>query len=213
MNNIKRIIFLLALVLPVVCFAQGNVAEALLDKAVSIIKASKGVQMNFTMSMYDGDDEELFTEKGVLKMEGGKFALLAEQMKLWCDGETQWSYLPQNNEIYISEPNADDARAFSPVHLMQLYKSGYRCVVDKALATAKDDAVVMTPVARGDDIKKVIVLLDKKSCMPAHLTVCYDNGSMARIKVDSYKNDCKFSSKEFRCREKNFPGAEVVDMR
>ena len=201
------------LLLPGVAFAQADKAEALLDKAVSAIKADAGVQMNFTIRMSDSSGEEMFDEKGVLKMDGDKFALLTDGMKLWCDGTAQWSYLAQNNEIYISEPNADDARAFSPVHLMELYKHGYRCVVDEKLATATEDAVTMTAIARGNDIKKVTVLLNKKSKQPARLVVLYDNGTTASIKVDSYKGKCKFSAKEFRCREKNFPGAEVVDMR
>ena len=201
------------LLLPGVAFAQADKAEALLDKAVSAIKADAGVQMNFTIRMSDSSGEEMFDEKGVLKMDGDKFTLLTDAMKLWCDGTAQWSYLAQNNEIYISEPNADDARAFSPVHLMELYKHGYRCVVDEKLATATEDAVTMTAIARGNDIKKVTVLLNKKSKQPARLVVLYDNGTTASIKVDSYKGKCKFSAKEFRCREKNFPGAEVVDMR
>ena len=201
------------LLLPGVAFAQADKAEALLDKAVSAIKADAGVQMNFTIRMSDSSGEEMFDEKGVLKMDGDKFALLTDGMKLWCDGTAQWSYLAQNNEIYISEPNADDARAFSPVHLMELYKHGYRCAVDEKLATATEDAVTMTAIARGNDIKRVTVLLNKKSKQPARLVVLYDNGTTASIKVDSYKGKCKFSAKEFRCREKNFPGAEVVDMR
>ena len=35
----------------------------------------------------------------------------------------------------------------------------------------------------------------------------------AKIEVDSYKAKCKFSTKEFRCREKDFRGVEFVDMR
>jgi outer membrane lipoprotein-sorting protein len=193
--------------------AQGGKAEALLDKAVSAIKADAGVQMGFTIRMSDASGEEIFDDKGTLKMDGEKYVLLTDGMKLWCDGTTQWSYLAQNNEIYISEPNADDARAFSPVHLMELYKHGFKCTIDSKLSTAKENAVTMTEIARGNDIKRVTVLLDKQNSLPVRLVVSYENGSTANITVDSYKSKCRFTNKEFRCREKSFPGAEVVDMR
>jgi hypothetical protein len=169
--------------------------------------------MGFTIIMNDASGEEIFDDKGTLKMDGEKYVLLTDAMKLWCDGATQWSYLAQNNEIYISEPNADDARAFSPVHLMELYKHGFKCAIDSKLSTAKENAVTMTEIARGNDIKRVTVLLDKQNSLPVRLVVCYENGSTANITVDSYKSKCRFTNKEFRCREKSFPGAEVVDMR
>ena len=208
-----NIIAILSLLLPCMAMAQGGKAEALLDKAVSAIKADAGVQMGFTIIMNDASGEEIFDDKGTLKMDGEKYVLLTDGMKLWCDGTTQWSYLAQNNEIYISEPNADDARAFSPVHLMELYKYGFKCAIDSKLSTAKENAVTMTEIARGNDIKRVTVLLDKQNSLPVRLVVSYENGSTANITVDSYKSKCRFTNKEFRCREKSFPGAEVVDMR
>ena len=93
-------------------------AHKILDKAVARIKADAGVKMDFLITLYDFSGEEQYSDKGVLKIDGEKYALLSDQMKLWCDGETQWSYIASNNEIYISEPNADDARTFSPVHIM-----------------------------------------------------------------------------------------------
>ncbi len=212
--RLKQILFLLPLILaPLFVAAQENGATRILDTAVAKIKADAGVQMHFTITMNDGTGEEIYDDKGVMKMDGEKYALLTDQMKLWCDGETQWSYIVQNNEIYVSEPNADDARAFSPVHIMQLYKSGFRCELYSAGATAKVDAVKMTAVARDSEIRKAIIFINKQTGQPVELKVDYENGSSADIVVDTYKTKCKFAIKEFRCRVKEYRGAEVVDMR
>lgn len=208
-------IFLLAImcVVSLTAAAQKGEAEKLLDKAVSLIKSDSGVQMNFSITLLDGSGDEMFKDDGVLKISGERFALLTDEMKLWCDGETQWSYISQNNEIYISEPNADDARAFSPLHIMELYKSGFKSEVDKGASKPNADAVVLTSVARGNEIKKVSILLDKRINLPSSMDVKYENGTSAKIVVNTYKQGCKFSVKDFRCREKDFRGAEVVDMR
>ena len=193
--------------------AQKGEAEKLLDKAVSLIKSDSGVQMNFAITLLDSSGDDMFNDDGVLKIAGERFALLTDEMKLWCDGETQWSYISQNNEIYISEPNADDARAFSPLHIMELYKSGFKSEIDKASSKPYVDAIVLTSAARGNEIKKVSILLDKRINLPNSMVVEYENGTSAKIVVNTYKQGCKFSVKEFRCREKDFRGAEVVDMR
>jgi outer membrane lipoprotein-sorting protein len=208
----KTIFLFLLLSLPAMLFAQAD-ARAILDKAVAAIKADAGVSMDFTITLYDFAGDEQYDDKGVLKIDGEKYALLSDQMKLWCDGETQWSYIAANNEIYISEPNADDARTFSPLHIMELYKEGYKSSVDKKLSSAKSDAVVLVANARGLEIKKVTIMLDKQTARPQQLEVVYENGTSATIKINSYKGKCKFSTKDFRCREKDFRGVEFVDMR
>ena len=210
----RQLITLLALALiPFSVVAQDNGATRILDAAVAKIKADAGVQMNFTVTMHDATGEEIYDDKGVLKMDGEKYALITDQMKLWCDGTTQWSYISQNNEIYISEPNADDARAFSPVHIMQLYKEGFRCEQYMAGTNDKVNAVKMTAVTRDNEIRKAIITINKQSGLPVMLKVSYENGSSADIKVDSYISKCKFAVKEFRCRTKEYRGAEIVDMR
>ena len=202
----------MALFVPTMLVAQDD-ARKLLDKAVATIKADAGVKMDFSITLYDVSGEELYGDKGVLKIDGQKYALLCDQMKLWCDGETQWSYLTSNNEIYVSEPNAEDARTFSPVHIMELYKEGYKSSIDKKLSTAKLDAITLVANVRGVEIKNVTILLNKQTAQPERLKVVYENGTSADIEVDSYKAKCKFSTKEFRCREKDFRGVEFVDMR
>ncbi len=208
----KTIFFFWALIVPAMLVAQQD-ARKILDKAVAEIKADAGVKMDFTITLCDPSGDEQYSDKGVLKIDGQKYALLTDKMKLWCDGETQWSYIEANKEIYISEPNADDARAFSPVHIMELYKEGYKSSIDKKLSTAQTDAVTLVANARGLEIKKVTVFVNKQTAQPEKLQVCYDNGTSANIKVDSYKAKCKFSTKEFRCREKDFRDVEFVDMR
>ena len=197
---------------PVALAAQDD-ARKLLDKAVAAIKADAGVRMDFEITLYDLTGDEQYGDNGVLKIDGEKYALLSDQMKLWCDGATQWSYIVANNEIYVSEPNADDARTFSPVHIMELYKEGYKSSIDKKLSSAKSDAVVLVANGRGFEIEKVTILLDKQTAQPQKLVVVYENGTSASIDVKSYKSKCKFATKEFRCREKDFRGVEFVDMR
>lgn len=202
----------MALFVPAMIIAQED-ARNILDRAVAAIKSDAGVRLDFTITLYDLSGDEQFRDKGVLKIDGGRYALLSDQMKLWCDGETQWSYIASNNEIYISEPNADDARTFSPVHIMELYKEGYKSSVDKKLSTAKSYAVTLVANARGLEIEKVTLLLNKQTVQPEKLEVSYENGTSASIEISSYKAKCKFSTKEFRCREKDFRGVEFVDMR
>lgn len=214
MNSFERVILILfAIVLPCSVMAQDNTAESLLENAISVIKSDAGVRMNFSFVLYDMSGEKQYDGDGTFKIDGKKYSLITEEMKLWCDGNTQWSYIKQNNEIYVSEPNAEDARTFSPVHLMELYKEGFDCVKDKSLSTDKINVVTLKPIVRGREFEKVTISLDKRTNQPVKLVVYYDNDTSMRITISSYKGKCKFSTKDFRCREKDYPGVEFVDMR
>ena len=209
----RKAIFLFVILFMPAMLVAGQDARNILDKAVATIKADAGVMMDFVITLYDFSGEEQHRDKGVLKIDGQKYALLTGQMKLWCDGTTQWSYIPENKEVYISEPNADDAKTFSPVHIMELYKDGYKSSVDKKLSTASADAVTLVANARGLEIKKVVILLNRQTTRPETLRLFYENGTSASIDINSYKGKCRFPVKEFRCREKDFRGVEFVDMR
>ena len=208
----KTIYLFIVLFIPAMLFAQDD-ARKILDKAVDVIKSDAGVKMDFTITMCDFSGNEQYSDNGVLKIDGEKYALLSKQMKLWCDGETQWSYIASNNEVYISEPNADDARTFSPLHIMELYKEGYKSSIDKKLSSSKIDVVTLVANARGLEIEKVVLFLNKQTAQPEKMDVYYDSGTLASIEIDSYKSKCKFTTKDFRCREKDFRGVEFVDMR
>ena len=100
-----KILFLVLLVLQLPLFAQKVEvdADAVLDKALASIKADLPVRMDYDYEVLDDENESLQSDKGIIYIDDDRYALLMQDMKVWCDGETQWSYMREVDEIYVTD--------------------------------------------------------------------------------------------------------------
>ncbi|MEO0468508.1 MAG: outer membrane lipoprotein carrier protein LolA [Bacteroidota bacterium] len=101
MNVIKRI-FPLVLLLS---FALTSFAQ---DKAKNIIAASQkkleslsDFSAKITYGLENIKMPNPVVRKGEIKYKGGKFVILLADQHIYCDGQKQWTYLPEDNEVSI----------------------------------------------------------------------------------------------------------------
>lgn len=212
----KKLFLLMVLWMPAVLIAGEKEAVAVLDATVARIKADAGVQMDFKYTVYDADGSLLFADKGAFSMDDNsdgqkeqRYALLLEQMKIWCDGNRQWNYLADTNEIYITPAGSEEAQNFSPIYLMELYKNGYSC-------SLKEDGgkSVVTLVATDDEneFDEVEVHVDKATSRPVKLLLNMGDNGYTEIAISNYRAGCTFDKMLFVCPIEKFPGVEVIDM-
>lgn len=213
----KYLISILMLLLPYTLRANGDDAVKLLDKAVAQIKADGGVQMDFEYKVCDANGVSLFSEKGFLYIDNNtetkqneRFALHLEQLKIWCNGVVQWNYSAHTNEIYITDADSDEAQNLSPLHIMQLYKQGYNCLMKEKAAEV---LVTLTPEDANVEFNEVTVHLAKNSLQPTRMVLDMGDNGTTEIIIKSYKGGCRFNDNQFECPLKQFADAEVVDMR
>lgn len=204
----KKTILSFLLFLPLLLCAQGNNAVALLENAIKKIEADAAVQMTFSYSVYDAGGTEQFSDDGSLKLDGGRYALLLSPMKLWCDGQTQWSYMAQVNEVYITDADSQEAQIYNPVYLMGLYKRlhllGGKCGRQN---------VITLQACEEQDFDKVILSLDAKTSQPVAMCIFVDGQGYTTVDVTSYKSGYDFDNRVYTCPLEDFPTAEIVDMR
>ncbi|MBO5807260.1 MAG: hypothetical protein J6Q98_03590, partial [Bacteroidaceae bacterium] len=105
----RKTVILLLLLLPAMAFAQSAAVE-FLDKAVAAMKADAAVQMDYSSTVYDENGKAVQTDKGVMRLDGNRYSLLMDEMKVWCNGKVQWSYMSSVNEIYITDAASDEAQ-------------------------------------------------------------------------------------------------------
>lgn len=201
---------LMLLLLPCALLAQERDAKSLLAGAIKQIEADAAVQMLFSYSVYDAGGSEQFSDDGSLKLDGERYALLLSPLKLWCDGQTQWSYMAQTDEIYITEADSEDAQIYNPVYLMGLYKKGYDCSVKTAAGV---DVVTLLATDKEQDFEKVVLSLDSKTAQPLDIQIFVAGQGYTAVKINSYKRGCNFDNRVYNCPTEDFPTAEIVDMR
>lgn len=205
----KRIILLL-LFLPLVLCAQERDAAAMLESAIKKIEADAAVQMTFSCSVYDVGGTPQFTDEGSLKLDGKRYSLLLSPMKLWCDGQTQWSYIAQANEVYITDADSDEAQIYNPVYLMGLYKKGYSTSLQ---SNGNTSVITLIATDAEQDFDKVVLTVDAKTLQPIAMQIFAAGQGYTEVAVTSYKRGYKFDNRVYVCPLEDFPTAEIVDMR
>ncbi len=181
-------------------FAQS--AKAVLDKAAGTITAQSGVKANFKMTTANG------STSGTIAIKGKKFYATTPQAKVWFDGKTQWTYLKNNDEVNVSNPTEAQLQAINPYNFIHLYKRGYTYTMN----TAGTDYVIHL-VANSTDrkIKELFISVNKKTYQPKQVKML--QGKMwTTFDINSIKKE-NIADSQFRFNAKDFPKAEVIDLR
>ena len=208
----RYILFLLLAMLQLPLFAQKQVADAdaVLDKALASLKADLPVRMDYIYEVLDDDRELLQGDKGVIYIDNNRYALLMQDMKVWCDGVSQWSYMREVDEVYITDADSDEAQNLSPLYVMEHYRDGY-----SVSATSKDGIVTVTLQAKGDGrgVESVQLLVRESDSRLVTMIISMPGQGSVEVNLDGYVAKCGAGDDVFKCPLEQFSTSEIIDMR
>lgn len=207
----KKILYFLLFV-PFVLSAQNNSADALafIESAVAAIKADAAVQMNYSYKVYDEEKTLLQADNGVMKLDGNRYALLMNDMKVWCNGVAQWSYMADINEIYITDAGSAEAQNFSPLAIMEMYTQGYNLSMELQGGVV---SVVLEAASAEPEVASVELLFNRSNNRLTTMFISLRGMGHIAVELTNYLAKCNFPASDYECPLSSFPAAEVVDMR
>lgn len=181
---------------------KGQTAKKVLDKAAATITMKQGVKADFKMTGSMG------SAKGTIVIKGKKFHATTAQASIWFDGKTQWTYMKNNDEVNITTPNEAQLQAINPYNFINLYKKGYEATVN---SNGSSHVVHLTATSAERKIKELFVTVDKKTYHPTQVKLLQGK----KWTVFDISNLKKESTPDaaFRFNAKDFPHAEVIDLR
>ena len=205
----KRILFLFLMLLPLCAVAQDK-AVALLDKAVAAIRSDAAVQMDYGYTVYDDDGEVVYSDKGTMKLDNERYSLIMEDMKVWCDGATQWSYMREVDEVYVTDANSDEAQNLSPLYIMEHCRDGH-----SVSATSKGGVVAVALQALGEDsgVDSVLLLIRESDYRLVSMVISMPGQGSVQVDLDGYLPGCGAGDDVFKCPLDQFGASEIIDMR
>ena len=206
----RILLFLVLAMLQLPLFAQSaDEANVVLDKALAALKADAPVCMDYTYRVVDEDGELLQDDKGVIYVDGGRYALLMQDMKVWCDGKVQWSYMREVNEVYVTDAASDEAQSLSPVFIMEHYRAG------RAVSLVYKGDVAVIELRSLTDVAAEVVKLHIRKGDNRLVAMSIDMPGQGGVEVllDGYTAKCGADGDVFVCPLDEFSTAEVIDMR
>lgn len=196
----KKIVFVMSLLLTS-ALAFGQSAKNVLDKTAAVVSNKSGVQANFTMSGGMGN------VSGTIAVKGRKFHATTPVATMWFDGKTMWTYMKKNEEVNVTTPNETQLQKINPYNFINLYKQGY----DMTMSQSDKTYIVHLTAQKAGKIPELFITVDKKSYHPTQVKML--QGKKWTVFDISNLKAQAISDATFTFNAKDFPSAEVIDLR
>lgn len=199
-----RRIFLIWTALLVAVLLHAQNATSVLDKSAATLRAAGNVKIGFTLEVDGG------ASAGYIKLQRQKFVVNVGGSITWFDGKTMWTYVKANEEVNVTNPSADAVAKMNPYAFLSFYKKGYTVKMGKG--TDKEHEVLLTGKS-GSPYTNVVVRINKSTQYPTFIKMTSSKGAVTTIRCNSFLKNQKYKDSTFQFNKKNYPDAEIVDLR
>jgi outer membrane lipoprotein-sorting protein len=181
--------------------AVAQNAKTILDKTAAAVSSKSGAKASFTIK------GSSFNTSGTFAMKGKKFHASTPQATIWYDGTTQWTYMKKNDEVNISRPSDSQQQAINPYSFIYLYKDGYSYTATKQGKNYE----VHLKATKKKSIDEMYIVVNQKTYIPSQIRYHQGKG-WTTIDITKFTS-ASLSDATFRFNSKDFPSAEVIDLR
>lgn len=200
---IKKMLMTLAFVAGSSLSVLAQDAKAVLDKCAAVVSSKDGVTASFTM-----ESAQYGNASGTIAVKGKMFHATTAMATMWFDGSTQWTYLANNEEVSVTTPTEAQQQALNPYNFITMYQKGYKWTMT---TDGNHYQVHLTAKDSGRKIQEMFITIDKKTYAPNVVKLLQKN-RWTTFTISDLKS-AKLSDSEFRFNAKDFPKAEVIDLR
>jgi outer membrane lipoprotein-sorting protein len=215
----KKLLILMLLFTNVFAFAQekqtDKKAQQILKRVSNKYKAFKSVKATFAITVEKPQEKNIEAQKGTIYLKGKKYKLQIAGQDVISDGVTRWTYLKDANEIQIDNQKTDE-NAITPANVFTLYEKGFfsKFTGEEKVNGKVYQLIELVPIdPKKKNITKVKLKINKKDDFIANAKIFDRNGSTQTINVDQFTPNSIKDDAIFTFNSKEYPGAEVVDLR
>lgn len=198
----KRIVLSLLLICGLTA-ATAQTAKEVLDKCAATVSAKDGVEADFSMT-----SAQYGNATGHIAVKGQMFCATTSAASLWFDGSTLWTYMAKNDEVNVTTPTKERLQTLNPYNFINLYKKGFKYTMTQS---DKGYNVHLTATDKGRGVQEMFIGVDKASHHPTEVKILqkqkWTTFSISNLKATKLPDDT------FRFNSKDFPSAEVIDLR
>ena len=106
-------------------YAQDEIAKSLLEKLSANAKNYDNIYIEFDLMIENKNQNISEKQEGIIEIAKEKFRLIIEDQFIVNNGESQWIYLVDMNEVQIIN-NSDLDELMNPVNIFTIYERDYK---------------------------------------------------------------------------------------
>jgi outer membrane lipoprotein-sorting protein len=207
MNKITTI---LLLAISSTLFAQDPVAKEALDKLRATTKSYKNMTISFDFIIENKSQNIKEIQQGILVLQEDNFRLEIEEQTIINDGESQWIYLADMNEVQIMENDPEEE--MTPNKLFTIYENGYKYTYVGANSEKgkRVQLIDLLPEESGE-FMKINIAIDAAKNEIYRIRMHDKNGGTYTYQVTSFKSNTTI--KPFYFDTEKHQGVDVIDLR
>lgn len=200
-NNIKRMAVMIMTVITTMA-VYGQTAKTVLDKTAAVLNNKTGVTAQYSLTL-DGNNLS-----GSISVKGRKFYITSPMTTTWFNGKTQWTYVKNNEEVNVSNPNEEELQMINPYNFVNIYRKGYKYTMT---TKGNDHTVHLTATDKKKGIQEMYVTVNAKTYVPSQIKMKQKN-KWVTITVKKFAK-ANLSDGIFTFKAADFPKAEIIDLR
>lgn len=183
--------------------ADNMTARKVLDKTAAVVGKKSGAQAQFHIA-----NAKLGNASGTIAIKGNKFNARTADATVWFNGKTQWTYMKNTDEVNVTTPTQAQQTQMNPLTFINMYKSGYKL----SMKTVEGKYEVrMVAENKSRSVQEMYIVVNPKTFVPTQVRM-RQKDSWTTINISNFKATPQ-SDAIFTFNKKDFPSAEIVDLR
>ncbi|MDD4383804.1 MAG: outer membrane lipoprotein carrier protein LolA [Bacteroidales bacterium] len=179
------------------------------------MQAYESIKAEFTFTLENLQEGFSDTHKGNLKFKGKSYFLELMGMQVYFDGKTKWQYIPEANEVTISEPTSLDGGFFDdPTQIFRSYEQDFKSKfmgekIEKKVSLYEVD---LYPEDISVPYSIIKIIFKKQNLEPVSIKYQGKDGINYIIDVKAFSGNQNLKDNEFTFTPAEHKGIVIVDM-
>ncbi|MGY6647565.1 LolA family protein [Wenyingzhuangia sp. IMCC45574] len=199
----KAFVFIVALGIQTISFAQNNPkAAALLNKVSTTLEKQKNISLEFDHTLENKMVNIKQTSKGSAIIEGDNYLVNYLDNTILFDTKKTYIISPENEEINITAKEDSDDESMTPSKMLSFYKKGYTFKLSKKEGAIQ--YIKLLPTQESEEVSHIILGVNTKTNQIQSLMEVGKNGTNTSFTITSYKTNLDLAANTFVFNRKKY---------
>jgi len=197
-------------------FAQDDPkAKAILAGVSKKYNSYDVVKADFSYNIKSPQSNVNTTQNGTLyvRSKQNKYKVNLDGQELISNGQIQWTFLKNDNEVQISEID-NSSNALNPAQIFTIYEKGFKYVYlgETTIGGKIYQNIELAPLI-SRSFSKIKLRIDKQNKQINNIVVNDKNGNVYSYLIKAFTPNVKVAESTFSFDPKKYPGVDIVDLR
>ena len=192
-------------------YAQDEIAKSLLEKLSANAKNYDNIYIEFDLMIENKNQNISEKQEGIIEIAKEKFRLQLEDQFIVNNGESQWIYLVDMNEVQIIN-NSDLDELMNPVNIFTIYESDYKY---NYVGASSENGLQIQNInlfpKKSKEFIKINIEIDASKNQLRKIKIYDKNGGTLAYELKKISVNTKLEP--FIFDTKNYVDIEIIDLR